>query len=666
MPIHKATRTLLTSLLMLTAAGAEAQQDMPGTPPSAPVSAFFANPDFVQAALSPSGKYLAAIVSHETEHDRLVVIDLETLKSNVAAHFALDDVSEFQWVNDERLVLTAGNKNIPVGSIEAAAGLFAVNRDGSKPVQLAARGWKQAGKLPWNTFLLRQTGAQNSDFIYVENRNVDKKAGNFTGVVDLKKLNAVTGQADWASIPDAEPIDWLLDQHGEPRIALTRFQAAIIPYLQREAGKWEVLAAKGPDNEPQIVRPIAFVNDNLLYVTSPIDDKAMVRPLDLATMKLGEPLIELEGYDFDGELFIHDGKLLGMRYTTEGEGNMWFDVDLKATQADIDKLLPNTVNLMTPAKQARGNNVLIYSYSDRQPPAYYVYRKDARQLVKVGQQFPEIDPATQARQKMVAYKARDGMQIPALLTLPQKPAANKSPLVVLVHGGPYVRGSKWGWDSESQFLASRGYVVLEPFFRGSKGFGTKHFKAGWKQWGLKMQDDLADGARWAVENGYADSRRICIAGASYGGYAALMGVLNDPDIFQCAVNWAGVTDLELLYTGHWLYTSDLSAEAKQYGLPLLVGDLEKDAAQLKATSPVEQAERIKRPILMGYGDADHRVPIVHGKRFLREVRPHNKKVEFTEYDDEGHSLKLAKNRIDFWTRVEKFLDKHIGAGAKTE
>jgi len=208
--------------------------------------------------------------------------------------------------------------------------------------------------------------------------------------------------------------------------------------------------------------------------------------------------------------------------------------------------------------------------------------------------------------------------------------------------------------------------VLEPFFRGSTGFGTKHFKAGWKQWGLKMQDDLADGARWAVENGYADSRRICIAGASYGGYAALMGILNDPDLFQCAVNWADVTDIELLYTGHWLYTSDLSAEWKQYGMPLLVGDLEKDAAQLKATSPIEQAERIKRPILMGYGDSDQRVPIVHGKRFLREVRPYNKKVEFKEYDGEGHSLKLAKNRIDFWTRVEKFLDKYIGAGAKTE
>jgi dipeptidyl aminopeptidase/acylaminoacyl peptidase len=660
MPINKIGGTLLTALLMLSASGAEAQQDSPAIPQPAPVSAYFANPDFVQAALSPSGKYLGAIVSHETEHDRLIVIDLDTLKSNVAAHFALDDVSEFQWMNDERLVLTAGNKNIPVGAIEAMSGLFAVNRDGSKPIQLAARGLVQRGKLPLNTFLLKQTGAQDSDFIYVENRNFDKADGKFTGTVDLKKLNVVTGWADWASIPKADPIGWVLDQHGEPRIALTRNQGNMVPYLQREPDKWEILVATGPDNKQWAVRPLAFANDNLLYVTSPIDDKAMVRALDLATMKLGEPLIELDGYDFDGELYIRDGKLAGMRFSTEGDGNMWFDVELKATQAEIDKLLPNTVNLLMLAKQASSNNVLVYSYSDRQPPAYYAYRRNSHQLVKVGQQFPEIEPARQARQKMVAYSARDGMRIPALLTLPPTQATAKAPMVVLVHGGPYVRGSKWGWNSESQFLASRGYVVLEPFFRGTTGFGAKHFKAGWKQWGLKMQDDLADGARWAVESGYADSRRICIAGGSYGGYAALMGILNDPDIFQCAVDFAGVTDFELFYNGHWLYTSDMTAEAKEYGLPVLVGDLEKDAAQLKATSPIEQVERIRRPILMGHGDADHRVPILHSKRFLREVRVHNRKVEFAEYDDEGHGLKLAKNRIDFWTRVERFLDRNIG------
>lgn len=219
------------------------------------------------------------------------------------------------------------------------------------------------------------------------------------------------------------------------------------------------------------------------------------------------------------------------------------------------------------------------------------------------------------------YKARDGMEIPALLTLPANGAQN-APLVVLVHGGPFVRGTHWGWNPDSQFLASRGYAVLEPEFRGSKGYGDKHYRAGWKQWGLAMQNDIADGARWAVAQGFADPKRICIAGASYGGYATLMGLVNDPDLYKCGVNWVGVTDINLLYDGHWSSTSDTSEDWKLYGMPDRVGDQVKDAAQLKATSP-----------------------------------------EWIEYQDEGHGWGLPKNRVDFWGRVEKFLDKHIGKGA---
>ncbi|WP_229445500.1 S9 family peptidase [Massilia sp. Leaf139] len=229
---------------------------------------------------------------------------------------------------------------------------------------------------------------------------------------------------------------------------------------------------------------------------------------------------------------------------------------------------------------------------------------------------------------------------------------------------PYVRGTTWGWDPETQFLASRGYAVLEPEYRGSTGYGAAHFKAGWKQWGLAMQDDIADGARWAVAQGYGDPKRICIAGASYGGYATLMGLVNDPDLYKCGVDWVGVTDINLMYDGHWSFLSDLSDQWKQYGMPDLIGDQVKDALQLRATSPIQQAARITAPLLLAYGSNDRRVPIYHGRKFLDTVKPHNKQVEWIEYEDEGHGWRLAKNRIDFWTRVEKFLDKHIGSGAQ--
>jgi dipeptidyl aminopeptidase/acylaminoacyl peptidase len=205
-------------------------------------------------------------------------------------------------------------------------------------------------------------------------------------------------------------------------------------------------------------------------------------------------------------------------------------------------------------------------------------------------------------------------------------------------------------------MASRGYVVVEPDFRGSTGYGAKHFRAGLKQWGLAMQDDIADAALWAVKQGFADAKRVCITGGSYGGYATLMGLIRHPDIFRCGVQAVGVTDLELMYTSPW---SDFSEALKRHGLPVLLGDREKDAAQLAATSPVKQAHRLKQPLLMAHGGEDRRVPIEHAQRMRDALRPHNPNVEWVSYPDEGHGWMLESNRFDFWRKVERFFELHL-------
>jgi dipeptidyl aminopeptidase/acylaminoacyl peptidase len=201
-------------------------------------------------------------------------------------------------------------------------------------------------------------------------------------------------------------------------------------------------------------------------------------------------------------------------------------------------------------------------------------------------------------------------------------------------------------------------LVVETEFRGSDGFGTRHLKAGFKEWGLKMQDDVADATEWAVKSGLAQAGRICIAGASYGGYATLMGLLRYPDLYRCGFEWVGVTDIGLMYSISW---SDLSDAWLRYGLPVLVGDPDKDAERLKATSPLYQAEAIRQPILMAYGGADRRVPIEHGRKFRAAVERHNKAVEWIEYPTEGHGWLTTANEVDFWGRVEKFLDRNIGS-----
>jgi dipeptidyl aminopeptidase/acylaminoacyl peptidase len=181
-----------------------------------------------------------------------------------------------------------------------------------------------------------------------------------------------------------------------------------------------------------------------------------------------------------------------------------------------------------------------------------------------------------------------------------------------------------------------------------------------------MQNDVADGARYLIAKGIVDPKRICIAGASYGGYATLMGLINDPDLFKCGIDWVGVTDINLLYSGGWSRPSDMTDDLRKYSMPDMLGDPVKDAAQIKATSPIELASRVTQPVILAYGGVDVRVPLYHGKKFYDAVTKTNHNVQWIEYPDEGHGWRLPKNNVDFWTRVEKFLDQNIGAGAQKQ
>jgi dipeptidyl aminopeptidase/acylaminoacyl peptidase len=258
------------------------------------------------------------------------------------------------------------------------------------------------------------------------------------------------------------------------------------------------------------------------------------------------------------------------------------------------------------------------------------------------------------------YAARDGLQIPVYVTLPPDKAAGPRPAIVLVHGGPYVRGGSWEWDAEAQFLASRGYVVLQPEFRGSTGFGGAHFRAGWQQWGRAMQDDLVDAAAWAVKQGWADPKRIGIMGASYGGYATLMGLARNPDVFRAGVEWAGVSDIKLMFTD---VESDASQDALRYDMKTLIGDPLKDPSAFDDVSPLAQAARIRRPLLMAHGARDRRVPVVHASKMHDAVKKLNANVEYVVYPEEGHGWRQEEDSIDFWKRVDAFLDKNLAHAA---
>ncbi len=390
------------------------------------------------------------------------------------------------------------------------------------------------------------------------------------------------------------------------------------------------------------------------------DDTYDIFAMDAKTRQLKpEPMISLKDYDFRGGM-VYDTlarRLLGVHYETDAQGSVWLDPVMQATQVAVDALLPATVNRIDCQRCLSISTVLVSAASDRQPLNFYIYNRDTKALTPIAASRPWIKAQAMGVRDVHRFAARDGLSIPVLVTHPPGKVSGARPAVVLVHGGPWLRGTHWPWNPEAQFLASRGYVVIEPEFRGSAGYGFKHFRAGWKP----MQDDIADAVQWAVKQGWVDAKRVCIAGASYGGYATLMGLIRHHELYQCGINWVGVSDINLMYSVNW---SDTSEEARNFSMPVLIGDRVTDAQQLKDTSPLEQAAKLRRPLLMAYGAADRRVPVEHGTQFKDAVSRTNKDIEWVVYGEEGHGWRTLETQVDFWTRVEKFLDRHIGANAK--
>jgi dipeptidyl aminopeptidase/acylaminoacyl peptidase len=347
-----------------------------------------------------------------------------------------------------------------------------------------------------------------------------------------------------------------------------------------------------------------------------------------------------------------------VHYDAVAPGTVWFDPAMKALQAMIDARLPGLVNRLDPASCGCAQRVLVTSHSDRQPALYFLYDRSDDSLIAIGSSRPAVNPRQMADTDFFHIKARDGLEFPVYVTKPH--GKGPWPTVVLVHGGPWLRGWHWRWDPESQFLASRGYLVVKPEFRGSTGYGDALQIAGNRQWGLKMQDDIADATIWAAKQGLADPQRTCIAGASYGGYAALMGLVRYPDLYRCGVASSAVSDINLMYDAYW---SDMGEDYKTWGMPVLVGDKAKDAAQLTATSPLAQAAKIQRPLLLAHGGLDERVPITHASKLLSALESNHAPVTWIEFKDEAHGWKKAANRIAYYERMQQFLDANIGAKA---
>ncbi|MBN8489118.1 MAG: S9 family peptidase [Burkholderiales bacterium] len=598
---------------------------------------FFEPAALSAAALNPTGTHVALCQRAVDGRRRLGVVELDTLTHSV---FAVEDrdIVAVQWINDRRLIYRVADEQDPEVTPTCLA------RDlGSTQVRDLGPVWPMA------------QGPQDSEHMMV-GRFQDRSEG--WGFLKLSRLDTRNGREEELEVPPWSR-DILLDPRGAPVAVLTA-KGDSARLLWRREGAWQVVRESERFFDDDFALE-GMAPDGTAYVSARNGlDRRALYSIDPVRGALSErPVLALEQYDVEGELIFGGDRLLGMRVEADARTTVWFDPGMKAIQERIDARLTSTGNLLTPPRRGDSPWILVSAFSDRQPTVVLAYHRGTDKLTVLGRSRPAIDPAQMSPMSFHWLTARDGRPLPCYLSLPRSAGARRPlPMVVLVHGGPFVRGGSWAWDSEVQFLASRGYAVLQPEFRGSTGFGNRHATAGWRQWGAAMQDDLADAARWAVSQGIADAARIAIAGSSYGGYAAMMGLARQSDLFACAVNWLGVTDLDLLYSAHW---SDLPKVFKEHGLPKVLGDRQADARMLREHSPLHVAAQIRKPVLMAYGERDRRVPIEHGERLRDALKLHNPNMEWVSYPKEGHGWSRLSTQIDFWERVERFLARHLPA-----
>lgn len=642
------------------ASPAKAAQGVAATPPS--IEAFFSKPAYLRPELSPGGDYLAAIAPVGGRLG-IGVIGLDDRKVVPMKPPADGDVLEVRWIDDERLVAVIGDMQRATGDAPTPFGLVAVNRDGSDlriiggyrspDASLANSG---GFKRPWSVRLLRPIVGTKDILVTARDRDIKS--------LDVYRYDTESGRAHLLSFDSPGNVEqWIVDFDNVPRAVVTADveHDKSAWYVRKGAGDPWVKVEEAKLGELQS-GPMQFdASGRILYVWARRngEDRAAIYEYTIDTGAWKKVVSHPErDIDSDSADFIEDWrakKVLGLYYVADRPAVAWFDPDYSRVQKSVDAALPGTLNLL----QRRGDRWIVRSFSDRDPGEAYLLDGKTMKMEKLFSYRPQIDPRTMASTRWVRYQARDGLTIPALLTVPNSAGGKPVPLVVDIHGGPNVPAAAWGaFDPEVQFFASRGYAVLQPQFRGTEGFGWKLESAGFRHWGGTMQDDLADGVKWAIAQHVADPSRVCFYGASYGGYASAWGSIANADIIKCAVVYVGVTSIDYLFDNAQTDLSDV-AEKDQLMIDR-IGDPKTDRARFKSVNPVDHADRVGVPLLLAYGASDQRVPLIHGTSFRAALDKYHKPYEWVVYANEGHGFTKDEDVFDFYGRVERFLGEYLG------
>ncbi|MBU2492322.1 MAG: S9 family peptidase [Bacteroidetes bacterium] len=602
------------------------------TAPIIPVENFFRKPDKTSFQISPGGNYISYLapwkgymnlfITHERENDSTRISNSDN-----------GDIQKYFWKNDSTIIFLKSIENSEKKILSA--------------VDINIKSEKVLIDSGDTDIKIINMLKNNDSEILVSLNERDKR------IFDVYNLNIRSGKLTMTERNPGNITWWFTDNEGSIRIAVTSdgVNSGLL-YRKNEEHKFKPVLQT---NFKNFIEPVAFTNDNknIYAITNINRDKSALIEYDLENNKEVREIFNHYEVDLDWAFTSEiSNEVCGVSFTTWKKEFKFFCGDWEKAYVNISKKLPGRI-ISFVNSDSKEETFLIKTLSDKTPGEYYTYNIRSRNLKKLADISPWIDENLMSDMKPISFKSRDGLTIHGYLTVPKGKKALKLPVVVYVHEGPWQR-NVWEFNSEVQFLANRGYAVLQINFRGSTGYGKDFWMAGFNQWGLKMQDDITDGVNWIIDQNIADKNRIAVFGKSYGGYAALMGLALSPELYKCGISFSGilnVADLVESIPPQYEPFRDMMYE--------MVGNPVDNKTELQNVSPSFLIDKFKDPILIAHGDKDQRVKKYEVDRFAAALSTRNVPVNYLIQKNEGHSFKNQKNKYELYGEVEKFLLKYL-------
>jgi dipeptidyl aminopeptidase/acylaminoacyl peptidase len=624
------TRACLGIAIMMTATA------LAELPPLIPRDLLFGNPERTSPGLSPDGKRLAWLAP---DTNNVLQVWVQTIGKDDQKIVTADKkrgIRQYFWAKNNRVLLylqdTDGDENFHIYGVDLPSGNV---RDYTPFQGVRAVPTDLSPDFPDEMLL---------------SLNLRDRA-----LFDVYRLNLLSGALEIDTENPGDVSGWATDPKFRIRLAQVSTPEGGTEIRVRDSDKapWKTFLKVGPE---EILEAVGFTPDGRgLYLNSSVGhDTAAVIQKDISSGV--EKLIASNEEVDAGEVMIHPKRHIIEAVSFSPGRTSWRVID-PAVQDDFDRLAKVMDGDFFIVSRTEADDVWLVGFqSDRAPGRFYRWDRKQKDATFLFTSRPKLEGLELARMKPVVVKARDGLKLHSYLTLPAGVAPKALPMILLPHGGPWAR-DEWGFNPMVQWLANRGYAVLQPNFRGSTGYGKRHLNEGNKQWGLKMHDDLIDCVNWAVKDGVADPKKVGIMGGSYGGYCALAGVTFTPETFACAVDIVGPSNLKTLISTIPPYWKTMRAV-----FDVRMGNVDdpEDAELIRRASPLNSADRIVRPLLIGQGANDPRVKQAESEQIVTAIEKNKGSVTYVVYPDEGHGFARPENRTDFYSRAEVFLGSHLG------